>query len=184
MFQDMTSLVVDIGTARARIGYGGDDAPLLMPHSLLSSYAEGMHDADRPRYNIGDKHLSADRPDNEVASIFAKRGPEGYQYDYDRLETFLQHNLTNELGVDVKDYSVLLSEDVAAKPAENREIREKVTEFLFERLNAANVFFMKAPVLACFATGKAANTQADRQRWSSTRGRTSRVQWPSTRGSA
>jgi hypothetical protein len=28
-----------------------------------------------------------------------------------------------------------------------------VTEFLFERLNAANVFFMKAPVLACFATG-------------------------------
>lgn len=28
-----------------------------------------------------------------------------------------------------------------------------MTEFLFERLNAANVFFMKAPVLACFATG-------------------------------
>jgi len=43
---------------------------------------------------------------------------------------------------------------VAGKPQENKEIREKVTEFLFERLNAANVFFMKAPVLACFATGK------------------------------
>jgi actin-related protein len=82
MFQDMTSLVVDIGTARARIGYGGDDAPLLMPHSMLSSFTEAMHDADHPLYNVGDKHLLADRHDNEISSIFAKKGAEGYQYDY------------------------------------------------------------------------------------------------------
>lgn len=120
MFQDMTSLVVDIGTARSRIGYGGDDAPLLMPHSLVSTYHEAMHDADHPRFNVGDKYLTVERPDNEIYSIFAKRGPEGYQYDYERLETFLEYNLTRELGVDMKDYSVLLSEDVAAKPQENR----------------------------------------------------------------
>jgi len=82
MFQDMTSLVVDIGTSRARIGYGGDDAPLLMPHSVLSSYNEGMHDADHPKYNVGDKYLFSNRQDNEISSIFAKKGTEGYQYDY------------------------------------------------------------------------------------------------------
>lgn len=165
MFQDMTSLVVDIGTARARIGYGGDDAPLLMPHSLLTSHSAAMHDTGHTPYSLGDKQLFADRPDSQLTSIFTKHAADGYQFDYDRLEAFLQHNLVSELGVDVKDYSILLSEDVAAKPAENKEIREKVTEFLFERLNAANVFFMKAPVLACFATGNYSPIQAAPPHW-------------------
>lgn len=64
MFQDMTSLVVDIGTARSRIGYGGDDAPLLMPHSYVSSWGEAMHDVDHPKLLVGDKYLGFDRNDN------------------------------------------------------------------------------------------------------------------------
>lgn len=120
MFQDMTSLVVDIGTARARIGYGGDDAPLLMPHSLLATHPSQMQDAGHSSYSLGDKQLFADRTDTQLASIFSKHGSEGYQFDQERLESFLHHNLVGELGVDVKDYSILISEDVAAKPAENR----------------------------------------------------------------
>lgn len=57
------------------------------------------------------------------------------------------------MGVNLSDYSVLLSEDVAAKPHEAKEIREKMSEFFFDRLNVANIFFLKAPVLSCFATG-------------------------------
>ena len=37
MFQDLSTLVVDIGTQRSRIGYGGDDAPKLMPYSYVNS---------------------------------------------------------------------------------------------------------------------------------------------------
>lgn len=48
MFQDLTSLVIDLGTARSRIGYGGDDAPRLTPASYVSHYdnsmiSEGQH---------------------------------------------------------------------------------------------------------------------------------------------
>jgi actin-related protein len=32
--------------------------------------------------------------------------------------------------------------------------REKIAEFIFERLGAPNVYFLKNPVLSCFATGK------------------------------
>ena len=42
MFQDLTSIVVDLGTYRTRIGYGGDDAPKLMPYSFLSNFTEQM----------------------------------------------------------------------------------------------------------------------------------------------
>jgi actin-related protein len=64
MFQDMTSLVVDIGTSRSRIGYGGDDAPLLMPHSYVSAWGEAMQDVDKARYSVGDKYLNTERQDN------------------------------------------------------------------------------------------------------------------------
>jgi actin-related protein len=40
MFQDLTSLVVDIGTAKTKIGYGGDDAPKLITSSYLGSSTE------------------------------------------------------------------------------------------------------------------------------------------------
>lgn len=116
MFQDLTSLVVDIGTARSRIGYGGDDAPRLMPASFVSSCGEAMHEEGKNPYFIGDKHLFSEREDNEISSIFAKKGAEGYQYDYEKLEPFLEHNLAQELNVNLKDYSILLSEDVAARP--------------------------------------------------------------------
>jgi actin-related protein len=35
MFQDLTSLVVDIGTLKSKIGYGGDDAPKIMCNSFV-----------------------------------------------------------------------------------------------------------------------------------------------------
>jgi hypothetical protein len=47
------------------------------------------------------------------------------------------------LGADLSEYSILLSEDVAARASENKEFREKTSEFLFERLGVANVFFLK-----------------------------------------
>ncbi len=36
MFQDLTSLVLDIGTYKSKIGYGGDDAPKLITNSYVS----------------------------------------------------------------------------------------------------------------------------------------------------
>lgn len=64
MFQDMTSIVVDIGTSKSRIGYGGDDAPLLMPHSYVSELGEMMQDVDKNHYLVGDKYLKIAHEDN------------------------------------------------------------------------------------------------------------------------
>ena len=81
--------------------------------------------------------------------------------DYSLLEPFLSQNLVNALGADLKDYSVLLSEDVAMKAAESKEFREKTAEFLFERLGVANVFYLKSPVLSCFSTGRSSALVVD-----------------------
>jgi actin-related protein len=36
MFQDLTSLVLDIGTYQTRIGYGGDEAPKIVTPSYIA----------------------------------------------------------------------------------------------------------------------------------------------------
>ena len=42
MFQDLSSIVVDLGSYRSKIGYGGDDAPKLMPFSYVSQSGSVM----------------------------------------------------------------------------------------------------------------------------------------------
>ena len=55
--------------------------------------------------------------------------------------------------MDCGNYSVLLSEDVSLRPHEMKINREKIAEFFFEKLNVPNIYFLKNPVLSCFATG-------------------------------
>jgi actin-related protein len=40
MFQDLTSLIVDIGTNKTRVGYGGDDAPKIIASSYVCSSSQ------------------------------------------------------------------------------------------------------------------------------------------------
>lgn len=39
MFQDLTSLVLDIGSYQSRIGYGGDESPKIIAPSYVASPA-------------------------------------------------------------------------------------------------------------------------------------------------
>ncbi len=82
MFQDLTSLVVDLGSATSKIGYGGDDAPRLTPASYVSHYDSAMLNEDHSTYHIGDKYLWNDRNDNNILSIYQQKGHEGYRFNY------------------------------------------------------------------------------------------------------
>jgi actin-related protein len=64
MFQDLTSIVVDLGSARTRVGYGGDDAPRLMPHSYVSQSGSAMSIEGESDYRVGDKYLWSDKWSN------------------------------------------------------------------------------------------------------------------------
>ena len=65
MFQDLTSIVLDIGTYKSKIGYGGDDAPKAILNSYLIKNTS-MDVEGHQRYLIGDKYFTIDRDDREV----------------------------------------------------------------------------------------------------------------------
>jgi len=62
MFQDLTSLVLDIGTYKSKVGYGGDDAPKIIANSYISKNI-AMDVEGNNKYTIGGKYLSMDRED-------------------------------------------------------------------------------------------------------------------------
>lgn len=74
MFQDLTSLVLDIGTYQSRIGYGGDEAPKIVAPSYVASPA--VMDSSERKILVGKKYLGLDKTDLEIESIF-KRKSEG-----------------------------------------------------------------------------------------------------------
>ena len=81
MFQDLSSLVVDLGSSHSRIGYGGDDAPRLTPASYVSYY-NGEMASEGQEYRVGDKSLWNDRENNSLLSIYERKGAEGYRFLY------------------------------------------------------------------------------------------------------
>jgi actin-related protein len=60
MFQDLTSVVIDIGTYKSKIGYGGDDAPKIIANSYLSKNSS-MDVEGSNKYIVGDKYLNMER---------------------------------------------------------------------------------------------------------------------------
>ena len=60
MFQDLTSLVLDIGTYKSKMGYGGDYAPKIISNSYVSRNSS-MDIEGSSKYIFGDKYLNMDR---------------------------------------------------------------------------------------------------------------------------
>lgn len=92
MFQDLTSLVLDIGTLKSKIGYGGDDAPKIIANSLISKNSS-MDVEGSGKYLVGDKYLNVERSDREIESIFKKKDKDGCEIDFEKYEPFVSHML-------------------------------------------------------------------------------------------
>jgi actin-related protein len=71
MFQDLTSLVLDIGSYQSRVGYGGDEAPKIVAPSFVGYTA--TLDKEKGAM-VGKKYLCMDRTNFEIERIFRYRG--------------------------------------------------------------------------------------------------------------
>lgn len=66
MFQDLTSLVVDIGNFTTKVGYGGDEAPRIVTSSCL---AEPVSMEEDREFFVGTKYLNLDKTDLEIQTL-------------------------------------------------------------------------------------------------------------------
>lgn len=143
---DVSSVVVDVGTDTTRIGYAGEDQPQSITPSKMGIIKDGT-DRDGERIYT-EAALNYERPNTEVESIVDS---DGFIQDFDKFETYLESKLDNYLNLKIDESPLLLTE-----PSEhNKEHRLKLTEILFEKCNIPCMFICKNAVLSSFSSGKA-----------------------------
>ncbi|CAI2371157.1 unnamed protein product [Moneuplotes crassus] len=142
---DVSSVVVDVGTHTTRLGYAGEDQPQSITSSQIGIITE---EGDRSGEIITDEpKIDYERKNFEVEPIV---NTDGYITDFDKFQVYLENKLKNSLQLDLTEAPLLFTEP----NMHNKDHRLKLTEILFEKCNVPCLFICKNAVLSSFACGK------------------------------
>lgn len=149
---DVSSVVLDIGSYQTRAGYSGEDCPRsILPSTVgvvKGGEDEAMDGADEKKKNIvvGASELGHRRENMEIHSIFDDDG----MLKFDYLDAIIERSLEDSLRVNLLDTPILFTESAV----HNKEMRMKLTEYMFEKYKIPALFLVKDPVLSAFSCGR------------------------------
>ena len=157
---DVSSVVFDIGSYQVRSGYSGEDVPRsVLPSMVGVEPSNGQQDVEmesggiiandkarRTGIVVGQTELGLRRDNMDVQSIFDQDGI--LKFDY--LDEIIDRSLVQTLNVNISETPILFSENAI----HNKEMRMKLTEYMFEKYKIPALFIVKDPVLAAFSCGR------------------------------
>ncbi|KAK4426866.1 Actin-related protein 4 [Sesamum alatum] len=167
---EVSAIVVDLGSHTCKAGYAGEDAPKAVFPSVVGSIDQmEVDDGDNSDKNsgsapeskskgkhklyVGSQDLGFRRDHMEVVSP----SKDGIVVDWDMVENIWDHALRKCLLVDPKEHPMLLAE-----PCSNtQQQREKTAEIMFEKYQVPALFLAKNAVLTSFASGRATSLVVD-----------------------
>ncbi|KAL1565999.1 Actin-related protein 4 [Salvia divinorum] len=167
---EVSAIVVDLGSHTCKAGYAGEDAPKAVFPSVVGSI-DGMEidDADNANMNsgstpdskskgkskfyVGSQDLGYRRDHMEVLSPMK----DGVVVDWDMVENIWDHALRKCLLIDPKEHPMLFAESCS----NSQQQREKTAEIMFEKYQVPALFLAKNAVLTSFASGRATSLVVD-----------------------
>eukprot|EP00250_Pteridium_aquilinum_P014839 c22229_g2_i1 orf=160-1446(+) len=160
---EVSAIVVDLGSHSCKAGYAGEDAPKAVfpsvvgcigPASLSDGVkAEGETEEPKRTLYVGTQALGYRRDNMEVVPAMK----EGVVADWDVVDRIWDHAFRERLLIDPKEHPMLLAE-----PSLNtQQHREKTVELMFEKYRTPALFLAKNAVLTSFATGRATSLVVD-----------------------
>ncbi|GKV37855.1 hypothetical protein SLEP1_g45827 [Rubroshorea leprosula] len=174
---EVSAIVIDLGSHTCKAGYAGEDAPKAVFPSVVGSIdqmdvdeeaANNTEQSDSKGNNgdpnsnkgkgkrklyVGSQSLGFRRDHMEVLSPFK----DGVVADWDIVDSIWDHAFKECLLVDPKEHPMLLAEP----SSNNQQQRERTTELMFEKYNVPALFLAKNAVLTSFATGRATSVVVD-----------------------
>ncbi|KAI8552772.1 hypothetical protein RHMOL_Rhmol06G0293600 [Rhododendron molle] len=177
---EVSAIVIDLGSHTCKAGYAGEDAPKAVFPSVVGSIDQmELDDPDnldknsgsipdsksvvRPfdaekskgkrKLYVGSQALGYRRDHMEVLSPIK----DGVVVDWEIVENIWDHALRDCLLIDPKEHPMLLAE-----PSSNsQQQREKTAELMFEKYKVPALFLAKNAVLTSFASGRATSLVVD-----------------------
>mmetsp|Transcript_7968 Transcript_7968/g.17549 ORF Transcript_7968/g.17549 Transcript_7968/m.17549 type:complete len:438 (-) Transcript_7968:184-1497(-) len=149
---EVSALVLDIGSTATKAGYAGEDCPkFVVPSSVGVVGGESGSSVDSAsgmsaEMHVGTSALSVRRDGMRVVSPLS----DGIIADWDVAEALVEHTYKHCLRCDASEHPLLMAESTFNAPA----AREKTTELLFEKFNVPALFLSKNATLAAFAAGR------------------------------
>ncbi|KAK4267976.1 hypothetical protein QN277_024686 [Acacia crassicarpa] len=172
---EVSAIVIDLGSHTCKAGYAGEDAPKAVFPSVVG--AIDQMDIDEPDNNteknsassadsknntrnpdsdkikgkrklyVGSQSLGYRRDHMEVLSPLK----DGIVADWDIVDSIWDHAFRECLLIDPKEHPMLLAE-----PSSNtQQQRERTAELMFEKYKVPALFLAKNAVLTSFASGRA-----------------------------
>ncbi|XP_031394812.1 actin-related protein 4A-like isoform X2 [Punica granatum] len=175
---EVSAIVVDLGSHTCKAGYAGEDAPKAVFPSVVGSIdqmevdepattdansgsagdAKGMKTPEsekkgKRKLYVGSQSLGFRRDHMEVISPFK----DGIVADWDIVDSIWDHAFRECLLIDPKEHPMLLAE-----PSSNtQQQRERAVELMFEKYKIPALFLAKNAVLTSFASGRATSLVVD-----------------------
>ncbi|KAJ1311023.1 hypothetical protein OPQ81_009529 [Rhizoctonia solani] len=144
---EVSAIVLDIGTSSTRAGYAGDDVPKAVFPTAFGYTTHYSGDENKEvRVHLGDEGVSLWRDGMEVGQPLQN----GIVYDWTPIPAIINHAINRSLHCDPTEHPVLMTE-----PAWNTQAnRERMAEIFFEEFQVPAFYVANNGVLSAFAAGK------------------------------
>jgi len=169
---EVSAIVVDLGSNSCKAGYAGEDQPKAVFPSVVGAVEQPGVVTD----GGGDTDMEAKKPGEaekaKARKLYAGVQALGYRRDHmeivpamkdglvddwDVVESLWDHALRDRLLIDPKEHPMLLAE-----PSFNtQQHREKMVELMFEKYGVPALFLAKNAVLTSFASGRSTSLVVD-----------------------
>ena len=147
---EVSALVLDIGSHLTKAGYAGEDAPRVVVPSYVGTISSGSEMDVETQYFPGDK-LYLRRDSMKVRPVVQNK------FDWELVEQLTKDSIQNELKLETKDHPFIVSEP----SIHDRETRTKFTEMMFESFGVPACYIVKSGVLSSFASGRSTSLVLD-----------------------
>ncbi|KAI6099856.1 actin family [Pisolithus thermaeus] len=141
---EVSALVVDIGSSSVRAGYAGDDTPKAVVSSYYG-YKATTGDSDAKLY-LGQHGPSIWREGMEIGNPWR----DGLIFDFNSIPPLISHAVSDIMRANPSEHPVLVTEpawNIAAN-------RERMAEIMFEEFQVPAFYIANTGVLNAFAAGK------------------------------